>query len=321
MNTHRFILEPYKTPASRFICPECGHKRCFSRYIDLHTGEYIANHVGRCNREHNCGYHYTPKQYFSDNGIKVSDPQTQPFISKPEPIKPLSLFPETIFRETLKYYQENNLIAFLLSIFNLEIITNLLEKYLIGTSKHWSGASIFWQIDITRKVRSGKVMLFDARNGHRIKNPFNHITWAHSILKLEDYNLEQCFFGEHLLPFYPDLPVSIVESEKTALIASVYFPQFVWIATGGIYGCRWTSRKVCNALSGRKVLLWPDANAFDKWNKALQVLQGYGLRVSISDLLEKQTSQTEKAAGVDIADYLLNSFPNQFNQENDRHPP
>ena len=39
----------------------------FTRYIDTETNQYIADDVGKCNRLDKCGYHYTPKQYFSDN--------------------------------------------------------------------------------------------------------------------------------------------------------------------------------------------------------------------------------------------------------------
>ena len=66
---HRFTLEKYRTPASRHTCPECGKRREFTRYVDtLGEVEFPAN-VGKCNREMNCGYHYTPRQYFKDAGI------------------------------------------------------------------------------------------------------------------------------------------------------------------------------------------------------------------------------------------------------------
>lgn len=43
-------------------------------------------------------------------------------------------------------------------------------------------------------------MLYNPTTGKRIKEPYNHVTWVHSVLHKEDYNLKQCFFGEHLLP-------------------------------------------------------------------------------------------------------------------------
>ena len=36
--------------------------------------------------------------------------------------------------------------------------------------------------------------------------------------------------GEHLLPLCPKLPVALVEDEKTAVICSAVFPEFLWLA-------------------------------------------------------------------------------------------
>ena len=113
----------------------------------------------------------------------------------------------------------------------------LMGKYKIGTSKHWDGATVFWQTDNQNKVRTGKIMLYNSETGKRIKEPYNHVTWVHSVLHKGDYNLKQCFFGEHLLSEDKSRPVALVESEKTALVASYYLPQFLWIASGGKNGC------------------------------------------------------------------------------------
>jgi rubredoxin len=60
-------LEKYKGLGSRHTCPACGAKKVFVRYVDTETGRYLADHVGRCNRESNCGYHFKPKDYFAEN--------------------------------------------------------------------------------------------------------------------------------------------------------------------------------------------------------------------------------------------------------------
>lgn len=65
--SHRYKLEEYKGPGSRYDCPACHQKRVFARYIDTETGQHISPDVGRCNREDKCGYHYTPSQYFKDH--------------------------------------------------------------------------------------------------------------------------------------------------------------------------------------------------------------------------------------------------------------
>ncbi len=48
-NDIRFILERYHAGgANRYVCPQCGRKKCFTRYVDLETGEYVADDCGKC---------------------------------------------------------------------------------------------------------------------------------------------------------------------------------------------------------------------------------------------------------------------------------
>lgn len=322
MNQHKYILEPYKSPSSRYTCPRCEHKRKFSRYIDTESGKHLANYVGRCDRQDNCGYHYTPKQYFHDHPDQLSNNITSvPPYPTSAPPKPISQMPETQFMQSLSAYNQNNLVTYLYTIFDKTTVLNLIKKYCIGTSKKWPGSTVFWQVNTNSEVRAGKIMQYDAETGHRTKLPFDHITWVHSVLKLKDYNLQQCFFGEHLLTLNPDLPVQVVESEKTSIIASVYFPKFVWIATGGKNGCKWTTWDVCKVLKGRKVVFWPDIKAYDEWHRKAEQLKQYGLQVEISDLLERKATKTERSAGLDIADYLIRFPIELFNLSHKAQPP
>ncbi len=71
MNTYRYTLERYRGLSTRYICPQCGRKHTFTRYIDTeNNNQYISDNVGKCNRLDKCGYHYTPRQYFTDNPHK-----------------------------------------------------------------------------------------------------------------------------------------------------------------------------------------------------------------------------------------------------------
>jgi hypothetical protein len=80
--THRFILEPYTGQRSRGTCSNCGAAHEFSRYIDTENGNaYLDDRVGKCNRTNNCSHHYTPKQYFADNGFP-SDFKKSPYKSR-----------------------------------------------------------------------------------------------------------------------------------------------------------------------------------------------------------------------------------------------
>jgi hypothetical protein len=320
---HRYILEPYNGISSRYRCPnpQCGKSKTFARYIDTTTGEQLPEEVGRCNREHNCGYHLTPKQYFEENG-QAEEPlrnPSKPFVQKQRQIpKPASCVPVDAFKATLSDYSSNQLVKYLAYVFGNELTSQLISRYLIGTTaKPWPGATVFYQIDTNGGIRAGKIMLYDPKTGKRVKEPFNHVSHIHKTLNLKDYNLKQCFYGEHLLKGNSN-PVAIVESEKTAIIASVYLPQFVWVATGGKNGCSWTDKNVCQALQGRSVILYPDLSkpgdkesCFESWTKKADILRGYGVRVKVSSLLEEKAHAEERTEGLDIADYLLKQNPHK----------
>ena len=71
MSEYRYQLERYRGCSTRYICPQCKRKHSFTRYIDTYNNnEYISDSVGKCNRIDKCGYHYTPKQYYTDNPWK-----------------------------------------------------------------------------------------------------------------------------------------------------------------------------------------------------------------------------------------------------------
>jgi hypothetical protein len=219
MKEHRYILEPYNGMNTRYHCPQCKQRnKTLSQYIDTETGEHVSPSVGRCNRESKCGYHYTPKQYFQDSGISIDT--AQPKAYKPKavvpPQKPASLIPVEVFKASLKGHETNHFVKFLIDLFGVEVSTEVISRYFIASSKIWDGATVFWQIDQHGKVRTGKIMLYSPATGKRVKEPFNHINWAHKALKQPEFELKQCLFGEHLL-IDKTKPVAIVESEKTAV--------------------------------------------------------------------------------------------------------
>ena len=161
-------------------------------------------------------------------------------------------------------------------------------------------ATVFWQIDSSGKIHTGKIMLYNPTTGKRVKEPFSHIAWVHKVLKQDDYELKQCMFGAHLL-YDKTKPVALVESEKTDIIASLYMPQYIWLAAGSLTNL--TAEK-CKVLKGRKVMLFPDLNAYDKWCQKADELSHIA-QFSVSDLLEQKATEAEKQQGLDLVDYLL----------------
>ena len=87
------------------------------------------------------------------------------------------------------------------------------------------------------------------------------VTWLHALDRLER-PLALPLFGEHLADTLPFAPLCLVESEKTALIAKLWRPDCTWLATGG-KSC-FTAERL-HVLSGRTVLVWPDADAIGEW--------------------------------------------------------
>jgi hypothetical protein len=200
--------------------------------------------------------------------------------------------------KSLKHYENNHFVEFLIKQFGIKITEDLISKYLIGSSSFWKGSTVFWQIDIDGKIRTGKIMLYDGYTGKRVKEPFNHIQWVHKVLKIEPFELKQCLFGEHLIK-NNNKPIAIVESEKTAIISSVYFPNFIWLAVGSLTNL---TKERCKAILNRKVYLFPDLKAFDKWN-----MKAKELGFQIFDFLENKATESEKNKGLDLADYLTTS--------------
>lgn len=300
MNYYRYTLQLYKGLNTRYECPKCRKKHVFTRYIDNESNEFLDSTVGRCGREVKCGYHYTPKQFFIDNESFLTMPSV--FVNRTVEVIPkkISYISDSLVDKSRNTKCSNNLIIYLKSLFGDEIVKQLVLKYKIGTSKHWSGATVFWQIDSFGKVRAGKIIQYNESTGKRIKKPYNHITWVHSVLKLNDFNLKQCFFGEHLI-LNNNKPIAIVESEKSAVIASVYFPNFIWIAAGSLLNF---SVQKCEVFKNRNVILFPDVNAYEKWKLIAKLISNVASNVAVSDYLEKHASDEDRVEGSDIADYI-----------------
>ncbi|RCW38364.1 DUF6371 domain-containing protein [Marinilabilia salmonicolor] len=288
----------------KFLCPACQKKR-FVRYYDSEKRQYLPENVGRCDREVKCGYHYSAGDYFKDQYKVGKDIYHKSVLTKPSnagrPIETSFISCET-FRKSLIHYDKNHFISFLSLLFDKEKVAFLIDQFKIGTSKHWPGATVFWQLDNNGKIRTGKIMLYDPRTGKRVKRDVAFIQWAHKILKLKDYNLEQCLFGLHQLPDAGTKPVAIVESEKTAVLMTGFYPGYCWMATGGLSNLSYSKMKI---LAGRKIFLYPDLGGWDKWQEKAGDLISKGMDVQVSTILEKHCSAKDRESGFDIADYFI----------------
>ncbi len=306
------IYNQYQLPvkAKYSTCPICSKNRkkktqkCMM--LDWNTAIGTCQHCGAVIQLHSYKRHKLyDKNRFNDRptsqptkiGTIINEMFEQGFVNK-EFIDNIEY--ETV-RKSLTGYSKNYFIHYLNSLFGKTKTNELIDKYRIGTSKHWKGATVFWQIDQFNKVHTGKIMLYNPITGKRVKSPINHISWVHSVLKLTDFKLKQCFFGEHLLKQYK--PIAIVESEKTAIIASAYIPEFNWLAVGSLNNL---NARICRVLEGKTVALYPDLNAFNKWkDKAKEIETKINVKFIIPNLLQKKSTDEEKINGYDLADYLV----------------
>ena len=309
-------LQPYKGKTTRHTCPECGQKDSFTLYLDGDTHQPIHPKVGICNRAIKCGYHYPPKQFYQDNPSypvetrhASSNNMLPSFTKLPTSPQPPGEIPFSFVEKSASY--SSNFIRFLCEFMTEKQMKYMGDNYALGATKNKE--VIFWQIDTKGCVRTGKIMQYNPETGRRVKHQSGAINWVHNKLKKsgalpEDFNLRQCFFGEHLLKIYPDATVCIVESEKSALISSAVFTDCIWLATGGL--TNFTVDK-CQILRGRNVILYPDLNAFDKWNEiASQIRKSIKIDISVSTLLEDIATPEAKAKGLDVADFMISHLRN-----------
>ena len=208
------------------------------------------------------------------------------------PPPPVDYLPADQYEPCRTQFGRNGLYAYLSFTYGHESADAVFARYRLGTSRRWKYygylATCFPQFDVSGNLRQVKVMPFDGMNGRRVKK--HQQAWQFNLQRQvyeptesdsdktyfagkriakgagrPDVNLQQCFFGEHLLTELPNLPVAIVEGESTALACSILYGQYVWLATGGKNGARWTDPETFGVLHGRDVTLWPDNDAYANW--------------------------------------------------------
>lgn len=274
MKTYKWQL---RKGSKKEICPNCGQKR-FVPYVLASDGVTLAGaEFGRCDREQNCGY----QRYPDGERYTVAEPQN---------IQPR---PRLEYVGDLHVSTDSNLFEWACCLLGLNDAVLAWSNYNVGCI---GGRVIWWQIDRDGVVRAGKVMSYRP-DGHRDKSDQWGVTWAHKHPQLKQHfegeELQQCLFGEHLLAANPEKPVALVESEKTAVVMSRFFSEYVWLATGGSQGIKSNERLA--PLIGRNVFLVPDNGQYYAWKRAAEQ---YGW--DIWDGLERD----EPFEGADILDII-----------------
>jgi hypothetical protein len=268
MNTKTKFRYSLQKGSKHIICPNC-QKKTFKRYVDNITGEVAGERYGRCERVNNCGYSSYPQlEEWEKDDLNSWTPPA------PQPPKPLDYVPKDAVNATLNQYKTNVFYMWLVKLFGFEVADNLRTDYNIGTAK--GNGTIFWQEDRKSNVRTGKVMYYHP-NGKRIKE--RNSWFLHSRIK-EDFNYRQCFFGLHLTT--PDKPIALCESEKTAILMSVFMPEYTWVASGG---SEMLNLQRLNELP-RLDMVFPDNGQFKKWEQKTRIFTDRQMDLSVDRAVE-----------------------------------
>jgi hypothetical protein len=261
-------------------------------------------------------FYEEPERDESGSTIKQELPKLTPApIQQPKKEEPTDFIPAEYADRNHSY--DSAFVDFLCTIFTEDEIRRLAHDYIFSAAKD-DRSMIFWKINEKGQVTEGKIMRYlpsgarwgghsDPDESH--KNDKARIRSVTYILKekgLIKNPPKACLFGLHLLNLKgnEEKTIIIVESEKSALVGAACLPQYIWMATGG---CSGFNAEMLRPLKGRVIVAIPDlsedSKMFQQWkDKARQIDFA---TVVVSDILERNATEGDKARALDVADYLI----------------
>lgn len=144
---------------------------------------------------------------------------------------------------------DNNLYNFLCSVFPVSSVDKAFDAYRVGTL---GNTCIFWKTKRDGRVCNDNRIVY-LENGRRNKERN-----AYRVFKTSEGFTSKGYFGWHLVSLSGSREVCVVESEKSALICSIAFPDKTWIACAGMNQLHYI---------GKKWKLYPDyaEEAIEMW--------------------------------------------------------
>jgi hypothetical protein len=223
-------------------------------------------------------------------------------------------------------FAESDFFRFLTStIAGHEAAATVARLYFLGATT--GRRVVFWYCDAVGNVHAAKAVPYNVATCKRIKGgPFPDAQYLRA-----GNGGAACFFGEHLLPIFPSLPVHVHESEKSAVIATLNDMinaggvRRVHVATGGKERlavdtgpdglatvatiARW------RPFAGRKITFWPDAStdgkALSEWTAHAATLRRANFDCRADGRNHTEATDEQRAAGWDRADAILSEWSNE----------
>ena len=282
----------------KHYCPSCN-KKTFTRYISKATGQEAGENYGICSRIDNCRYTNYPKgtnevayDFINDLNKQLQQQKVQPqpkFLSKSE-------YKAKLWRE----FDNNNLVTYMnihIGCRNADVSVN---EYKIGTGKN--GSCLFPYFDHANNLVTYKTVFYQ-RNGKR-----RHDLNTNAYLDKNKHRHPIPLFGAHLINKHTDLPIGIVESEKTCLYMRYYNPNILWLATGA---ATWLNASKLYPIRNRTIYLFPDVGQYENWYNIMEnkLKDRYPiLDIHMSKECELWYDQGLIDKGEDIADYYMKAY-------------
>lgn len=270
-----------------------------------------------------CGLSYL----LPDDGEQTGRPTTptpRPIAAprKAEPEKPPRYFNAEIERMAQEV-EQTNLFIYLCRLWNAAEVRRVMEAYKVGRGYYISApnsrynstadylisekprrlqnsinCNSFPSIDTAGNCHAVKIIPYPTTDHHRLtqEQPDRPaMDW------IKPGQNAGAYFGTHLLPLRPAAPVAVVESEKTAIIGTLFAPDYVWIATQG-KGNFEPNHPSQAALRGRELHIFPDADGLQAWRDISAQMRAQGCRIIFRDEVIKLLPAESKA---DIADVII----------------
>lgn len=320
----------------KFICPKC-RKKTFSRLIDL-EGELLPDEFGRCDREIKCKHaNYPDYQWFKFNRPHILTNKNA-IKMEANSNKKMVYFDQKTYQKftALERFAECDFVQFLKKFYDKKQIAEAIKKYKLGAivNGKFKGAICFPYFDYQNNLNTVQVMMYNRETGKRIKEEGDRLTFLHHLLKeyywknapewlkqyMQNDSKINCFFGEHLIK--KGDKIAIVEAPKTAVIASIEFPEFTWLASFNMSAMNARKMEVFKKLGIEKIYLFPDCGGEIVWRRNVEYFTlNYPISFEFPYKWKKDLTPEQIADGGDLADAIINKKspenkePQKFMQE------
>ncbi|WP_336514919.1 DUF6371 domain-containing protein [Pollutibacter soli] len=191
------------------ICPKCG-KTSYQNFKPI-IKMLFSDKIGRCILPE-CSYEFSTEDYKRtlEKGIPFSIMEKAMLISPNQPLE-----------------NQNGFLAYLVKKYGQFEMERVRKMYFLGRAKE-KAATIFWQIDKLMNVIGGLIISIDPLTGEADQSSQKKVFMQDRLSYERDEHNH--LYGEHLLKSYPEKKCVIVNDCRSAVICSIEYPEYLWLA-------------------------------------------------------------------------------------------